>query len=359
MPRRWARARQKTAERGRALLQAVLWRWWYGSWSKQDNARRGSASGEFVLRFAGCRCSQNHLQRIQIHRLGEMMIESRLGRALAMLVQSPAGERDQHQVLRPWLPAQTLGEVVTVDLGQADVQDRDLSMEFLGDLQAFLAVTGRLDLMTHDPQQYRETIDRIDVVVDHQDPATRGTRARSDRNASGGRPTARFRNWQADRELAAGSRAAAGRRDAAAMQLDQAIHERESHPEAAVRAFHGRSGLGEHLEDAREDVARDSNARVPDSDDRVVPFLLRRKPEPAAGVGELRRVVQQVRDDLRQTCRVSLDIKRFDGRSDAQLMPLFLDLPPAHIDRAREDGRNINPLLTELDRPASDPGNVE
>src|SRR3989442_16025507 len=102
----------------------------------------------------------------------------------------------------------------------------------------------------------REHLGRIDVVVHDQDPpALLGARRRS----LLGRPRLLpGRGGQPDDELAALPGPLAECLDGAAVQLDQAAHQREADPEAALRTIRQLVALDEELEHRREPLGRDA-----------------------------------------------------------------------------------------------------
>ena len=70
------------------------------------------------------------------------------------------------------------------------------------------------------------------------------------------------RERQPHHELAAAAGAGAARRDAAAVHLDQAAHQRQADAQAALRAAVARIGLHEHVEHARQRLGGNADAGV-------------------------------------------------------------------------------------------------
>ena len=106
------------------------------------------------------------------------------------------------------------------------------------------------------------------------------------------------------------TRAGAINRDRAAVQFDETSHERQPDPEPAPRAIQRMVGLHEEIEDVSLHLGRDADPGVSHSQHGLVAFAAERDRDPAAGLGVLGGVVQQVRDDLFQTGRVALDPQR-------------------------------------------------
>src|SRR5947207_13189819 len=100
-------------------------------------------------------------------------------------------------------------------------------------------------------QGLREHLGGIDVVVHDQDaPALMGAARWS--SALGWTRLLPGGGRQTDDELAAPPRPLAERVDGAAVQLDQAAHQREADPEAALRAIGQLIPLDEQLEHRRQ-----------------------------------------------------------------------------------------------------------
>src|SRR5438128_3708762 len=87
----------------------------------------------------------------------------------------------------------------------------------------------------------------------------------------------------------------------AAVKLDDVLHQREAEPEAAVRARARAVALAERLEDVRNELRRDPDARVGDDDLDARLGARETHAHAAARRRELDRVREQVPDDLLQT----------------------------------------------------------
>ena len=98
--------------------------------------------------------------------------------------------------------------------------------------------------------------------------------------------------------------------DRAAVQLDQAMDERQADPQAALRPIQRLVRLDEEFEDVLLHLGRDPDARVADPQDGPVVLPGQADRDPAPRLGVLRGVVQQVGDDLLQAGRVALDRDR-------------------------------------------------
>ena len=136
-----------------------------------------------------------------------------------------------------------------------------------------------------------------------------------DRSLAGRGVGPRRPDREADDELAAPAHAVAGGGDAPAVQLDQAPDQGQADPQPPLAAVERAVGLGEQVEDAREQLRGDPDAGVADPDERLVPLAPGLERDPAPRLGVLGGVVQQVGEDLLQPGRVGLERDRLVGRA--------------------------------------------
>src|SRR3954471_21803812 len=92
--------------------------------------------------------------------------------------------------------------------------------------------------------------------------------------------------------------AVAPRFDPPAMQRDEATHDREAEAKAAGSAIDVLALLDEQIEHAGKHLWCDAAAGVGDRDDRGVSVSPRGHADAATGVGVLRGVREEVREDL-------------------------------------------------------------
>src|SRR5687767_10585112 len=87
------------------------------------------------MRSLGCglRTSQQGFERREFDRLDDVEIEPCLLRAASVFVLSPARESDKNHVPTPRLLTNAPGDIVAVQLGEADVQEHKLGVERLRD----------------------------------------------------------------------------------------------------------------------------------------------------------------------------------------------------------------------------------
>ena len=140
-------------------------------------------------------------------------------------------------------------------------------------------------------------------------------------------------------------------RDRPAMQLDQTSHERQSDPEPAPRTIQRMVRLHEEIEDVFLHLGRDADPGVSHSQHGLVALSRQRERDLAAGLGVLRGVVQQVRDDLLQAGRVAFDRGRL-GREGLESSCRDASNKGRAASTACVDDRvQVDDLLAELDLP--------
>ena len=98
---------------------------------------------------------------------------------------------------------------------------------------------------------------------------------------------------------------------------------------------------------------------VPDADDDLLALPLRGEPDPAAALGVLRGVGQQVQDDLLDPRRVDVERQLAPLDRDAEGVPPLVDERPGRLDRLVEDRARVHEVLPEPDLPARDARDVE
>ena len=107
-------------------------------------------------------------QHVRIHGLGEVLIESGIGRALLVIRLAPAGQRHQHQVAAPRRGANPARELVTVHARHADVEQRDVGLEGVQHFERLQAVKGHRHLAMLHFEQHPEAFGGVAIVIDHQ-----------------------------------------------------------------------------------------------------------------------------------------------------------------------------------------------
>ena len=126
------------------------------------------------------------------------------------------------------------GGLEAVHAGHAEIEEHDVRPERRRLVDGIGAVVGRADLAAERAHHHRQAVGAIAIVVgDHHAAAERRRRDRIVRHRRGAGRGPRER--QADLERAALIEARAARRHAAAVQVDQALHQRQADADAALR----------------------------------------------------------------------------------------------------------------------------
>jgi hypothetical protein len=206
------------------------------------------------------------------------------------------------------------------------------------------------------PQQRRERLAPVRVVLDHQDAAAGegGGRRRRCR-----RPQLRGRDRQGDREARPAPEPFARGRDLAAVQVDDAARERQPDAEAALRARERRVRLDEQVEDRGQVLARDADPVVLHLDLGRAVVPLQRHPDPTARGRVLARVVQQVPDHLLQARGVAQHRHRPVGQRERQVLSLPLERRPMGFHRLRDRLAQVERLRAQADAAARDARDVQ
>jgi hypothetical protein len=150
------------------------------------------------------------------------------------------------------------------------------------------------------------------------------------------------------------------RGDDAAVPLDQVAHDREAEAEAPAQRVAFPIRLHERFEDAAELIGCDAAAVVAHGDpDPTGPArALDEHVDLSARGRELRRVGQQVREDLSEPERIALH-RDARGGPDLQGVPVARDERGGDLQRALQHRSQRHRLATQLDVAARDPRDVE
>src|SRR5262245_13509594 len=127
-----------------------------------------------------------------------------------------------------------------------------------------------MDLVAELMQLQAQRVGCLEPVLDEQDAYARVHRGVVGRN---GLDALRRQRGELDRELGAGSLALAPNAHPSAVQLGDALHERQADPETAGRSIEWPLALRKEIEDARRELARDAFAIVahPEQDRTALP----------------------------------------------------------------------------------------
>jgi hypothetical protein len=135
---------------------------------------------------------------------------------------------------------------------------------------------------------------------------------------------------------------------------------REREPDAeTVRRVRGRGPAGENMSNSRAAAGRDADAVVRHGDERLGALPLGAHAQVAAGLGVVRRVVEQVREDLRQPHGVGVEPDRLAGQRHDELVLPALDRGAARLDRRGDHVRELDASAAQLETPVRDARDIE
>src|SRR6185295_14277258 len=109
--------------------------------------------------------------------------------------------------------------------------------------------------------------------------------------------------------------------DAAPMQANQSLNQREPHSEAPLTAIDLAVHLRKQLEDSVDILGKNTDPGITHAQHGFAATPRELQRNAATGLGVLRRVVQQIRQDLSETGEVPLYPEALAGQIHRQLMP--------------------------------------
>ena len=142
------------------------------------------------------------------------------------------------------------------------------------------------------------------------------------------------------------------------MLHDQLPDHRESEPEPRSRLLGKRTAPREHVEDPREELTRDPDARITHTHHGVAAFGLHRELDRAVAGRVLDCVVEEIGDHLHQPIGVSHHSDRLgiDPQRDGRLV---LAGRPQHIERLAGEVTQVEALLLQREPSEADARHVE
>ena len=242
----------------------------------------------------------------------------------------------------------------------SDVEEDHIRPDALGRCDGLDAVRRGLDVAPGAPEQHRQARRGVRVVVGDDDLAhlDRLRAHRAARSRIGSPRRIRVARQPHD-ELRSPARTVAARGDRPAVQLDEAADERESDSEPSLGAVERPLDLREEVEHPWDHLGGDPDAGVAHTNHDVASIAVRGHEDPAALPGVLRRVVQEVADDLGEASQVAEYAQRVGRDLDGQRVVPCVDQRAARLDGARDDRRDLDRLAPEVDLPLRDAGDVE
>ena len=131
------------------------------------------------------------------------------------------------------------------------------------------------------------------------------------------------RQWQLDQELATSPMSFTAGLETSGVKLHQPTCEREADAQSRLRG--ARLSLREEIEDTRQQLRRNPDSGIDHRNRHLRDGIARRRRDRCgdahrtAVVREFRRVVQQVRQDLHEPCRIDIDDALVLWQVDAQV----------------------------------------
>src|SRR5262245_21836131 len=241
-----------------------------------------------------------------------MVVEAGRRGSSSIFLLTEAGGRDQQ-----WRPswrsgAKPPGDLEAAHLWQIEVEEDDFGLYCGGHLQGRMTIVRHTDLLILKQEDMRKRLRRIDVVVDHENTASNRVPSRAGcRN--GWRLDPNLQRGQSNDELAALATTGAADLDVPAVELDQTLHERQPDAKAALRMTAGLE-LPEGDEHAFEHLGGKAEAVVGDRQCHLRIAKLHGELDTATVRGVFRRIVEEIRQNLTKTNRVSVNPHRI-GRN--------------------------------------------
>lgn len=112
------------------------------------------------------RCGEEPLEDFRVDRFGEVLVKAGRERPLPIGIGAVAG--DGVELYFGDKPAEALGGLVTVDVGQADVEQDDVGTPIADKIERVKRMRGVLDIAMRLLEQDLERSPVVDVVVDDE-----------------------------------------------------------------------------------------------------------------------------------------------------------------------------------------------
>src|SRR6185369_12031484 len=262
----------------------------------------------------------------------------------------------------PRLFADLPTRVVAVHLRKADIEQEYVRPEPGSLLDRVEAVVRQLGLASFHLEQHCKGHGGIFVVVDDEDAAGGSGRIFHERylfvlflclRRSG------FRKRESHGEGASAPRPGARRRNAAPMQPDETLDDREPDAEPALGLYQRMIDLREHLEHVRELVRWNPDAVVAYDGDGLISVAAHLERDRSAVTGVLARVRQQVSEHLRKADGVAVENHWFRGHRNLERLAGLIEKRPAGLGCLLDDRRKLEPLAAKVELVARDAAYVE
>ena len=148
--------------------------------------------------------------------------------------------------------------------------------------------------------------------------------------------------------------------DLSAVQLDQALDQRQSKAQAAFAPIHGFIGLRKWLKQARQQLRRNANSGVRNSNDGSPRRLIYSEGHLSAPAfaGELGRVLQKVSHHLRQACPVGVHGNTLGRQGDIEMDFVLFEKRAVILDGSPHQISQVERLALQPDLVPRDAGHV-
>src|SRR5690242_17636523 len=213
-----------------------------------------------TLRFSACsRIGENFRQTLMIDRFNEVIIKTRGARLIAIFVSPPAGLRNQRHVLELCLLAQLSRELIAIDPGKADINQRELGKELFHHANRPGGIIGDAHLVPHSFKQTFETEDLIfTVVYDHDAPRRGSSGHLYCRRSSAFDCPRKGGEGKGNHEFATVTKPVAFSVNSTSVKPDNVARKRKPDAEPVVAPFHNGFALNEHIKDLGHQLGSDS-----------------------------------------------------------------------------------------------------
>src|SRR5438067_753978 len=250
----------------------------------------------------------------RLDRLGDMDLKTRVERAAAVFVPGIRRERDRRDLPASLRAARSdlAHQRVAVLVRHADVAEDDVGRVAVEYLERRRRRADGRHACAAQLEAHGHRFAHVGLVFDeeHVEAVERqGARAGASREPAEPRGVARLdilrRHREPHREGGALALARTRGRHRAAVPLDQVAHDRQPEPQPPVRARARAVGLPEALEDVRQEVGRNPDARVTHADHGVMRVAREPDGDAPAARRELDGVGDEVPDDLLQPVAIA------------------------------------------------------
>ena len=117
--------------------------------------------------------------------------------------------------------------------------------------------------------------------------------------------------------------------------------------------------MRERLENSLQILGVNADAVVAHGQHRFVAALFERDGDPAARLGVLGGILDQVADDLSQSARIATDVQRAAGRTSDTHVPSFFDEWLERVHRVSYDRGQIETFRPDLNQAVTDARQVQ